>query len=310
MAQLTFSQVWNRVLLYAPGTPLFIVQDAVRNAYNRCLQQHQYSELLTDGEKTVREEYETGTVSLTNGSTAVTGTATVWTAAMTGMQMRIGDNDNVPFYTFTFLTSTTGTLDREYEGPTDTSATYALQDLYLEFPSDLYTLDDIRDATRNWRLRRQYSQQNYIDFVDPKRQMSGTPWLYVAAPARTVNGVSYPRFEFWPRVPGSTHLVYRYYPKAELASNSDYLITMIKPEAVVYGALADISLWPGTAERPNPLHNMDTHKRYYELADQEMHYSEMADTERSQRMILYDDGGMGYPNDAAFAQAHGLIPNY
>ena len=43
----------------------------------------------------------TGTIGVTNGSTAVTGTGTSWTAAMTGRKFRItGDNE---WYTFTYV---------------------------------------------------------------------------------------------------------------------------------------------------------------------------------------------------------------
>ena len=76
-------------------------------------------------------EYTTGTgsINVTNGSASISGTGTSWTAAMTGRKFRIiSDNE---WYTFTFVTDTTATLDRVYEGTTSTTADYSLfKDIY------------------------------------------------------------------------------------------------------------------------------------------------------------------------------------
>ena len=71
----------------------------------------------------------TGTINVTNGSTAVSGTGTSWTAAMTGRKFRVtSDNE---WYTFTRTAATTGTLDRNYEGTTSTTADYVIfQDIF------------------------------------------------------------------------------------------------------------------------------------------------------------------------------------
>lgn len=52
--------------------------------------------------------YNTGTVSIASETTAVTGTGTVWTAAMTGRVIKF--NSNNEYYTFTYLSPTTGTV--------------------------------------------------------------------------------------------------------------------------------------------------------------------------------------------------------
>jgi hypothetical protein len=308
MAQETFGQIWNKVLLYAPGTPVALVQQFVRNAYNRVLGAHMWSELFQDGEKVIATEYSTGTVAVTNGSASITGSGTTWTSAMTGRQIKFDDADGQPYYTFTYVSATSGTLDRSYQGATDTSTTYSIGEYYVEFPSDLVALDDIRDIDANWRLRRQFHQQNYLDFVDPKRSNEGSPVLYVAAPPKVSSGISTPRFEFWPRIPEGTHIVYRYVKDSTLSANTDYPLVTIRPEALIYGALADLCLWPGSKEDPNQYFNLELHKKYSDMADDAIHDSEMDDLERSQRMLTYDDNQVGYPSDASFIQAHGLAP--
>jgi hypothetical protein len=71
----------------------------------------------------------TGTINVTNGSASISGTGTSWTSAMTGRKFRVtGDNE---WYVFTYVSGTTGTLDRVYEGTTSTTADYTLfQDTY------------------------------------------------------------------------------------------------------------------------------------------------------------------------------------
>lgn len=307
MAQDTYQQVWNRLLLYAPGIPVPLAQQFIKNAYRRALDYHQWSELLKDAEQVLPTEYSTGTVAVTNGSTALTGSGTTFTSAMTGRQIRILDSDGGPYYTVTYVGATSLTLDRAYQGATDASSTYELGQYYIEMPSDFDALDDIRDVDSNWRLRRQFHQQNYIDFIDPKRENTGDPTLYVAAPPRVLNGVSFHRLEFYPRIPAGTHLVYRYYADSELSSNSTYLVTMIKPEAIIFAALSELSMWPGTQERPNLYFNMEIHREYDKMFEDAIHDSEMADLERSQRLLIYPDGE-GFPADANYYQAHGLVP--
>lgn len=307
MAQKTFGELWNEFLLYAPGTPVPLAQRFVRNAYDRALNLHQWSELIKDAEKVTATEYSTGTVALTAGSASIVGTGTTWTAAMTNRQIAITSLDGQPYYTFTFLTTTTGTLDRVYQGTTNAAATYTIGEYYVEFPSDLTTLDDIRDLNNNWRLRRQFHQQNYIDFINADRSSTGNPTFYVSAPPRISAGVSYPRYEFYPKIPASTHLVFRYEAHSELTSNSDYMITLLESQAVIYGALADLCVWPGTTERPNPFFNLDLHKKYSDMAEASIHDSEMDDLERAQRMLMYPDGE-GFPYDASYMQARGIVP--
>jgi len=61
--------------------------------------------------------YNTGSVSVTQGLNTVTGAGTAFTLAMSGMKFELlGDN---AIYTFTYVSATSGTLDRNYEGSTN-----------------------------------------------------------------------------------------------------------------------------------------------------------------------------------------------
>lgn len=70
-----------------------------------------------------------GTVSVTNGSTAVTGVGTGWTSGITGREFR-KSGDSIS-YEITFLTATTATIDPVYQGDTESGAEYVIfRELY------------------------------------------------------------------------------------------------------------------------------------------------------------------------------------
>jgi len=71
--------------------------------------------------------YNTGTVAVTKGSATITGSSTVWTAQMNGLPFRVIGNSAE--YIFTYISATSGTLDRIYEGTTASADTYQ-----IEFP--------------------------------------------------------------------------------------------------------------------------------------------------------------------------------
>lgn len=305
MAQDTFGQIWNRLLLYAPGLPVPLAQQFVKNAYQKAIDMHNWSELTKEGQLVVRSEYSGDDAAVVNGSATATLTTSAWTG-LTGRMVRFADTPD--YYTITAVSGTSdeiATLDKVYAGPSAT-ASFLVADFYLEFPEDLSVLDEIRDINQNWRLNRQFHQQPYLDLVDAERSTTGTPQCYVAAQPRIASGVAYPRYEFWPRPSAGTVLVYRYFATSDLTSNASYIIPILKPEAVVYGALAELALWPGSQEKPNPFFSIDIHKQYAKLFEDAVHDSEMSDLERSQRLLVYDDANLGVPLDANWLQSHGI----
>ena len=106
--------------------------DYINTAYDTIGDEVAY---LWDGQReenyiTLTEDYQTGTIAVTNNSTTITGTSTVWTSAMDGRKIKILGSDEI--YTFTYVSATSGTLDKAYLGDTDTSTTYVLwKEAYL-----------------------------------------------------------------------------------------------------------------------------------------------------------------------------------
>lgn len=131
----TWGQLRFEISKFAAGIDLQLVNEWLNSAYREVLDHHSWKGLEKDAVLETVAPYTTGTVTVTNGSTALTGAATVWTAGMTGRQFRIvGDSS---FYTFTRTAATTGTLDRAYEGTTAAGAAYSIFQAIYSLPSDV-----------------------------------------------------------------------------------------------------------------------------------------------------------------------------
>src|SRR5688572_1315969 len=111
-ADSTFEQIWRRLLLYAPELPIPLAQEFVNSAYSRALTRYRWSQTRKLGAFTIPALYTTGTITTTQGSTAVVGSGTVWTSAMVGRQLFLSSG---AFYTIeTFTDATNIVLDRPF----------------------------------------------------------------------------------------------------------------------------------------------------------------------------------------------------
>lgn len=84
--------------------------------------------------------YTTGTVSITQADTALTGVGTTWTTAMTGRKIAVGGIGQ-PWYRFTRTGNTTGTIPTGgYAEETASASTYAIFDDELDLPTTAETI--------------------------------------------------------------------------------------------------------------------------------------------------------------------------
>jgi len=112
--------------------------------------------------------YSTGTVTVTNGSNAVTGASTVWTSGMTGRKFRT-QNSGVE-YTFTYVSATSGTLDRVYSGDSDSLLTYTIYEDTYDLPSDYHSYIQLQNLDTLGIL----SEMNRNDFTEGLTLYSAT----------------------------------------------------------------------------------------------------------------------------------------
>ena len=163
------------------------------------------------GTLTTIDDYTTGTVAVTNGSKTVTGTSTVFTAAMGGRKFRVG-SENAWYDIDTRDSNTQLTLQQDYQGTTASGSTYTIfQDEY-KLEATVHKLLDIRQIEDSLVML----GLSYLDmdrwFPDPDtlndpthfsligrrddRYTTGT--VAVTSGSRTITGTS----TVWTSVPG------------------------------------------------------------------------------------------------------------
>lgn len=114
-----------------------------------------------------KDDYTTGTVSITNGSATVTGTSTVWTQAAHGnLQLQVTDGSDGNWYEIISVNSNTSlTLKTPYVGPTVSGGTYRLGQMFI-FPGEYddvpvdYALTRFYES-RNNPVRAKYHKDKY-----------------------------------------------------------------------------------------------------------------------------------------------------
>jgi hypothetical protein len=180
--------------------------------------------------------YETGTVAITNGLTALTLTGGTWTAAMTGREIRLQEDD--PFYLFTRTGATTGTIERAYEGETVTEATYRIFQRIYALPSDLGSIKSLKIPFTDADLDQ--TELEDLDKRDPARVVYGRPATFV--PVKDSADVPpVPQVELWPIPEVSEGYPLRYQKKvARITSTATYIQDWISTECLFAGVEADL----------------------------------------------------------------------
>lgn len=174
---------------------------AIRDLFN----DHPWSFALKEGRLLTEAPYSTGTVAVTNGSTAVTLTGGTWLTSWTTApsSRRFATSSRNEPYNITITSGTTGTLDVAWQGDTNTATTYSLyRDIYaVPADCDFSKAYFIFDPTRNARL----AQKDFGVFVREKMgsaamSITGTPY-WITRVALTATGI--PQIQFGPQAPGT-----------------------------------------------------------------------------------------------------------
>lgn len=125
-----FSDIYTRVLDRAginssDSTRLAQVKRAINDAYKKWAAAKQWDDLTAVGVINVKDEYTAGTVAVTNGSTTVTGTSTVWTSAHLNRILKVSGYEET-YKATTIGSNTVITLDQSYNGTTGATKGYTL----------------------------------------------------------------------------------------------------------------------------------------------------------------------------------------
>lgn len=279
----TFGELYRMLELYSPKCPPALLQQFVNNAYSRALSAYSWSALRGTGAFYVATPYQTGTVTMTNGSATVTGVGTSWiSAAHAEKQLVVGNLG--PFWDIATVDSPTQlTLTTPWVGITG-SYTYAIQLIYLVMPTDFLALTFIADVSSNWWPLEFTMTQETIDKYDPRRTLGSTPIHVVEATVSPfTSSLNQVRYELWPRTTGEKVYFYRYGKRLPLLdADSDRILYPLRGDIVREGALADLSMFPGTEENTN---------RYYDPSGAQANYH-LALYKEGLSLAKLDDQGM------------------
>lgn len=172
--QLTFGEIRFQCQKRFPGVDPDVLDSLINERYRRVLRRGDWQRLKVQAVLQTVEPYETGTLAVAKGSTALVGTDTVWTDAMSGRAIRIANGEE--YYQFTRTAGTTGTLDRAYEGEDETAATYSIWQNIFPLPADLFVLHSMR--VLGYPADLDQVSQEQLDERDPNRASEGTPNCY------------------------------------------------------------------------------------------------------------------------------------
>jgi hypothetical protein len=225
---MTWGEIRAELAALIPGRGNDLLSAWMRRSYREILDQRDWMGLHADRILQTVAPHNAGSISLTSGSTAVTGVGTAFTSAMTGRKIRATGGRE--WYTFTYVSPTSGTLDRPYEGTSGTNLGYTIyQDTYTVAPEVklVETMGGQGPQTLEF-LRR-------LDFL------TGEPQLW--APGNDTDESNPPvlhTVELWPAPQSAFGIPYRYLTAVyefDGMNTSDSPLPWVSPDAIIAGVL-------------------------------------------------------------------------
>ena len=312
----TIRQITGRVLLRCPMLSPLLATDFLRDAWRKLANRKRaWSWLTATSQMVFPNEMTTGTVTVTLNSNQVVGDATAsaaWTAALVGLQFRIGVN--APIYTvIAFDGVSTLTLDQVWGSTTQAAIGYEIYAAYQTMPADFVSFQTCWDPSLAWRLWANTITQADLNMLDPQRATSGNPYACVFRDFDPTGLTSPPRarYEIWPHRKSAYVLPFIYVKQFVDVDDSTFTLPyLIQGDILVQGALAEVAQWPGPdLDHRNPYFNpvlARDHELKFERGIAEL---ERQDDNVFEQDVTYQTSTAGlpmapWPIDSRFMQSH------
>jgi hypothetical protein len=232
----TFGEIRFRAskLPHGAGVDFELLNGIINDRLQEIARHYEWSRLLeADAIVPLVAVYDTGTVALTAGANTGTGTGTSFTNAMTGRRFRVTGRDES--YVFTWVSATSFTLDRAYEGETTAAAGFKIYKNVYALAADVGQIFEVKDTGSQRKLERK--SQDWLDRADPARVLYGEAVYY--SPTEDNAGVQ--QIEIYPIPETAEALTYRYKPVvAKITATSTVLPEWISIECLFAGVEADL----------------------------------------------------------------------
>jgi len=158
---------------YVPELDLAAIKEVLKRRYQTLLSSWPWAALRGVSYVYTKGTYSTGTVSVSSGSTTVTGSGTTWTSSHEGMFIRFGDERY--YYTISSVGGNTSlTISPAYQGTSDlSSSSYTIFQHIYSLSSDVA---EVESVVHDVELGK--SSRSAMDRFDPQLTTTGPPWLW------------------------------------------------------------------------------------------------------------------------------------
>jgi len=177
---MTYGQIKLQLQKQLPGVDIELIEGWIQGRYTRILDEISWKRQEAESVIQAPLSYATGTITATQGSQVITSDglpSTAFTALMDGRMIRIGNT--AEYYQFTYVSPTTGNLDRGYEGPDTTAATFRIDQAVFLLPSNARILRQVTPLHNRDRPL-EIIQPGDLNRLSSSRNSYGTPGFAVA----------------------------------------------------------------------------------------------------------------------------------
>lgn len=301
VTQLNFGQMLREVTGWNPSVDPMTAGRMINNVYRRIVDMRSWYGLKIRGQISVPAPYSTGTCTVTQGNSTVTGIDTAWTTALVGQQFRI--NFTYPYSTIVSVNPTAQTMviDFPFSGPTTTSG-YMILAAYFALDGNIKQMNWAVNQMMGWPMNVNRPVEE-INSIDTWRTYLGWSTDFAVRPP-TPSGQY--QIEIWPSpfqqqvFPFEAHT-----QPPDMQADSDCPVSFISSDVIVKGATVEALMYrPKTNTYYDPqtaLAVAQTKERQFKEAVEQMSW---ADNILDQTDVSWDhdDAAYGYP--ANWLQSH------
>jgi len=234
---MTYGQLRLQIKQQAPGVSLELIDGWFADRYTEILDRLDWTRSEARVFRQIAVSYAVGTLTATNGLNTITGAGTVWTTAMTGRMIRIAGDSQ--FYQFTYVSGTSGTLDRTYEGAGGAGLTYRIDQNIVAMPAEARIIGQVSLQNPARELVKWSSADLGASF--PNRNIYGTPvhWAPIMDSQTTTPAL---QIELTPVPELATSLLVSYsYDETPPSTTGASLLSWVRASAIKAGVMTDVS---------------------------------------------------------------------
>ena len=172
---MTYGQIRLLLTKALPGVDEELISGWIQGRYQRILDTISWKRQEAESILQAPASYAIGTITATQGSSSIVSDgspATVFTAGMNGLMIRI--NNTSEYYQFTYVSPTSGTLDRGFEGPTASGLAYRIDQAVFLLPSNCRILRQVRPMHNRSQPLTMVSPAE-LNRISHSRNLYGTP---------------------------------------------------------------------------------------------------------------------------------------